>query len=581
MNPLKRASVIGNSRVWTRVQGVVDETDAAFRGSAFHASLHGGDTGSALFGADGKVWTTGTTSAPFLCGLLEQGLSQWQPTLAEATEGDIFVSNDPFSGGCTLHEIAAVTPLMADSRPVAWLATAGYYPDIGGRVPGGVCPEAWDVMQEGVRFPPRRAASSWFPDLGFVDLVAANARDPEAVKGSLLAQMAALSTGMGRLRAVMQRFGIDALAAASAAARRGACKALSAALEAFSNDVLVCRDRLDTLPLVTRVEVTQKGVQIDFEGAAARKAGVMNATRSAVVAAAVAGVRKVLPDLPLTLSAPDLVLVTIPEHSFLDALYPDAVGGSHEIVDRVMMGVVEALSKGVHGRGSGADGCGSNLLVLEGRDDTPFFLRLTVGSGGGASGRGDGLLNVGPVARRSTFPPIEHLERTYPISVLDYGRRTGSGGPGRYRGGDGTVLEFEVKTCSRLTVFVDRARRGAGGHHRGARGSTASVRIYQNGHWQVGPMKEEARLLESGDRVRIETAGGGGYGHPYERAIRLLSEEVSAGVLTRRAAALDHGVLFRSERELAYDSAATFKLRSYRLTAADVESLLDEVEDMA
>ncbi len=571
-------------RVWSRIQGAVDEVDAVFRTRAFDASLNGGDTAAVLVGPDGVPWAQGTKSTPFLTALL----GTWLEGLidqSKAHDGEVIVSNDPFDGGCSLSDLRVATPIRIKPFGVAWLASAGHYPDIGGRVPGGVCPEAWDVVQEGVRIPAICIAKQFTPDTSTIDVIGANTRNPLAFKGNLLAQIAALAAGAGRLGALIERFGPDRLAEAAGKAREGSHAALQAALASFSPGTYVCRDRLDDpecgrpIQLVTTARVEGRRIQLSFEGSELQP-GSSACPFSAVQAGCLAGLRQLLPDVPASVDLNAVISLARPD-GYLDAVFPHAVSGGNEVAGRVVSGVIEALSQAVHGRGCAADAGGGNLAVLEGlHGGKPFFLRLAVGSGGGASGRGDGLINIGAPPRRGAFPSIEAIERNYPVRVLRYERRGGSGGAGRYRGGDGTLVEIRVETEARLTLFIDRGERGAGGHHRGTRGATAAVRVHTNGHWLSPPPKVEALNLQPGDCVRLETAGGGGYGHPYERAIRLLSEDMSANVLTRRAVALQHGVLFRSDDPLDYDSAATFKLRSYRLTSADVEALVDEIEDM-
>jgi N-methylhydantoinase B len=310
----------------------------------------------------------------------------------------------------------------------------------------------------------------------------------------------------------------------------------------------------------------------------------MNAPQDAVKAACVVAFRHLFPELPAHGAVAEYLEVSIPEKSFLDAHFPRAVGGSTaEVVPRVVAACVEALSQGVHGRAMGSGG-GATYLILQGkRGDDPYRMCVTLGSGGGASGKGDGLNNGDGSTRFTCFQDLEGLERQFPLRILKYGLRSGSGGAGRYLGGSGCELIFEMlEGPSSFTLFGDRYSRGPGGTHRGTRGHTSQASIWRNGHWQELPQKTkvEALQLNKGDRVRVATAGGGGYGHPFERAIRLVSGDVRSGHLSRRDAALRHGVLFSSDDAKDYDSAQTFKLRSYRLTAADVEGILDEIEDL-
>lgn len=206
------------------------------------------------------------------------------------------------------------------------------------------------------------------------------------------------------------------------------------------------------------------------------------------------------------------------------------------------------------------------------------------------------------------MPEVEWLEERFPVRVLEYAVRPGSGGAGRYRGGMGVTFAFEVlRGEAVLTVFGDRCRRGAQGLRRGARGACARMVITRRDasaiaqareSGKVGDcenrislnspippfspsaeggsgMKAEGVILRAGDRVRIDTPGGGGYGHPYERAIRLVTRDVEDGLLTRREAAVQHGVILYQD-SLDYDSPKTFQLRNYPLAVADIEGMLED-----
>ena len=329
--------------------------------------------------------------------------------------------------------------------------------------------------------------------------------------------------------------------------------------------------------------VSADGILVDFDGSGTRSTGPTNCSRASTVASVICAFRHLFPEVPACGFSIEDLEIQVPHGSLLEATFPAAVGGTSDVLaDRIVSLVIEALSRSVSGRGRACDAGSGNVIALESQSGSfPFGLRLVVGAGGGASGRGDGLVNTDATTRHSGFPSIEALERAYPVRVTCSEMRAGSGGAGRYRGGDGTTFEVEnLSPHASLTVYADRFLRGSGGHHRGGRGETTEIEMFVDGHWlrpdRAGRL--QGVTLAAGDRVRIRTAGGGGCGHPYERAIRLLSEDVVSGRLSRKEAAKQHGVVFTSPDARDYDSAKTFKLRSYRLTASDVDDFLDEIE---
>ena len=573
-------SILRN-RVWSRMQAGVDEAEVVFRSGSGSAALCEGETAIGLFSADGHLLVEGSTSAPYQAALLRVWIQAIQDRIDDG-EG-AWVSNDPYDGGGSICDLKMVAPVQTESG-VLWVAVTGHYSDLGGKSVGGVAPGARRIHEEGLRIPFSRL------DEHLTELLSANCRYAGVARQDLAAQKAALralAEWMSRLADIHGWGAIDETCVSvyerAVSARVKACRDLT-------EGVYVRRDRLDDdvdVNAATSIKLTLgvegSGLVFDFEGTGAQAAGPSNCTYASTIAAILCGLRQIFPEIPACGFGIDGLEIRVPHGSLLNAVYPAAVGGTFDVVgERVSSVVIEALSQAVHGRGKACDGGGGNVIVIESdAREQAFALRLVVGSGGGASGRGDGLSNSDPANRLSDFPSIEAIERTLPVRVIRHAEREGSGGAGRYRGGEGTVFEIaSLERQARLSVYADRYRRGAGGHHRGSRGQTAEIQIHTNGHWQVPENRGRSQDigLDFGDRVRIATAGGGGYGHPYERAIRLVSEDVTSGRLSRTDAAKRHGVVFTSDSASDYDSGKTFKLRSYRLTSSDVDDFLDEIE---
>jgi N-methylhydantoinase B len=573
------------SRVWSRVQAGLDETEAVFRSHALSPSLAEGETAICLFFPDGRVWAEGTESAPYLSALLSTWVSFLGSRLPTDPQG-VWVSNDPYDGGGSLSDLKMVRAIPMGSSGVGWVAVGGVCADIGGRTAGGLAPEAESVQEEGFRIPLSAASDSLYR------LAAANSRYPESFAADIAAQEQAVLSACEWIESLADGFSWDVVVSASQSVSERSRKALALAKAELSEGSYIRRDRLDDdggansfRSLVVTAGVTDDLMILDFEGSAEQSVGPTHCTRESVLAACGVAIRQVFPEIPACAFPIGNLEIRVPSGSLLDAHYPTPVGGTTAVLaERIASVVLEALSQSVHGRGRACDGGGGNVLVLEGQDrGRPFSVRLIVGSGGGASGRGDGLDNSEPATRYSIFPSVEALERRYPVRIRQYTERDESGGAGRYRGGAGTIFELEsLVSDARLTVYADRSQRGAGGHHRGGRGATARVEVSLGGQWRsLSEAGQRQNIkLAAGDRVRLHTAGGGGYGHPYERAIRLISDDVVSGRLTRKSAAKEHGVVYTSSDARDYDSAKTFKLRSYRLTSSDVDDYLDEIETL-
>ena len=571
------------SRIASRVQAGADEAETTFRVLGDHSGIASGETAVGLFFSDRSRWVEGSSSAPFLSALLEEWIDVTEDRLPQA--GTILLSNDPYDGGGTLCDVLAVSAVPVDSD-VCWVAAAGHYPDLGGRTVGGIAPAARSIHEEGVRVSLAEANG------GLLDLMSANARDPETVRNSLEAQIQCLGVFQDWLLGLGETHGWETVESAGRETQERARLALRQARQDLAHGTTVRLDRLDddihprkTRSMRVELSIIDGLSTVDFEGTDPCSSGPTNCPISATRAGVRVGYRHLFPEVPACGFSEEGLEIRVPHGSLLDACFPTAVSGTADVLsDRVISLTIEAFSKAVQGRGRACDGGGGNVVAFEGYGEKGVSgTSISVGSGGGASGRGDGLSNTDAPGRFSAFPSVESIERSAPVRVIRYETRTGSGGAGRYRGGDGTILELEcLEPGMRVSVYGDRGKRGAAGHHRGSRGDTSQISLFKEGHWQTfdpaGRLQDIA--LETGDRVRIETAGGGGYGHPYERAIRLLTEDVRAGRMSRKTAAKEHGVVYTSNDARDYDSAKTFKLRSYRLTSSDVDDFLDEIETL-
>jgi N-methylhydantoinase B len=333
-------------------------------------------------------------------------------------------------------------------------------------------------------------------------------RNPEQRLADLRAQRAANLTGIRRLQQLAERHGGELLATATGEILDYAERRTRAALsempdgESSAEDVLEGRDG----DIVLRVKATIRGdrLELDFTGSAEQIAGNLNCPLSVTKAACIYAVRVVCdPDAPPSAGAWRPVTVGAPKGSLLNAHPPAAVvGGNVETSSRVTDLVFAAMAKFAP---VGAEGQGTmNNLTLSGEDWTYYE---TIGGGQGACPEADGP-SAEHVAMSNTLnTPIEALETDYPVLVRELSVRRGSGGGGGYRGGDGIVRELEAREPMRFTLIGERRRHTPHGREGGEPGTPG--RDLVNG--EPVPAKSEGKL-SSGDRLRIETPGGGGYG---------------------------------------------------------------------
>ena len=448
--------------------------------------------------------------------------------------GDVVMLNDPFCGGTHLPDITLVAPVYVGGRrprPDFYVASRAHHADVGGAYAGsmGLCRE---IYQEGFRIPPVRIMRGGKMEPDVLALLLNNVRTPEEREGDLGAQVAACHTGAERLREVCTRYG---LARAKRAARellqyseemmraflqgvpRGTYRA-----EDFLDDDGISDQPVKIVAAVTFHDVGRRGrprsaVTVDFTGSDPQVEGSINAVKAITYSACFYVFRCLLAeDVPATAGLMRPIRVIAPEGTIVNARPPAAVaGGNVETSQRIVDVLLRALAKAIPERiPAAAAGTMNNLTIggMDRRTGQPFAYYETVAGGMGARPTKAGVSGVHTHMTNSLNTPAEALEYAYPLRVRKYALRSGSGGRGKYRGGDGIVREIEVLTDADVTLLADRRKRGPYGLSGGASGAPGKTEILRrNGTIEHVPGKFNVRLRK-GERVRIESPGGGGFG---------------------------------------------------------------------
>lgn len=442
--------------------------------------------------------------------------------------GDVVVLNDPYAGGTHLPDVTVVAPvfLRGARRPIAYVANRAHHADVGGMSPGSM-PLASDVYQEGLRLPPvRLVVGDRFAD-DVLALILANTRVPDERVGDLHAQWAALRVGAERVRALAARRGGPARLAREMTALQDYTAALmAAAIRTLRPGTHRATDVLDDDGLGTEririaVTVTLRGgrARVDFAGTAPQTRGPLNAnlavTRSAVLYVFTALASESVPAneglaRPLTIAAP--------AGSVVNAMLPAAVaGGNVETSQRIVDVLLRALATAAPDRIPAAS-CGSmNNVALGGiHRGRPFayYETLAGGAGGGPVGAGASAVHTHMTNTMNT--PIEALEAYYPLRVRRYGVRRGSGGAGRHAGGDGLVREIEFVGDAEVTLLTERRVTRPYGLAGGEAGAPGRDWLVRGTRRRRLPAKATV-TMRAGDRLRVETPGGGGFGRPRRR----------------------------------------------------------------
>jgi N-methylhydantoinase B len=418
--------------------------------------------------------------------------------------GRSWVLNDPYAGGTHLPDITVVTPVFApaaDAEPelLAFAASRAHHADVGGRVPGSMPADSTTLEEEGV------VISARILDEAAIEDLASRMRQPGQRRADLRAQLAANRAGAARVQALAQRTGADGLREAFGEVLDYAERRTRACIGELDDGTREAVDVLEAAEgdLELRVAATVDGdeLRLDFSGSAAQHGGNLNCPLAVTRSAAYFAVRVLTdPDIPPSAGAYRPIEVLAPEGSLLNARAPAAVaGGNVETSSRVADLILAAFGRAL------GQGTMNNLTLGNER----FTYYETLGGGQGACPDADGPSAVHVAMSNTLNTPAEALELEFPLRVVEHSVRRGSGGAGRYRGGDGMVREVEALADMTYSLITERRRHRPPGADGGLPG--AAGRNLIDGE-ELEP--KATGTLAAGQRLRIETPGGGGHGEP-------------------------------------------------------------------
>ncbi len=499
------------------LRAACEEMGVALIGAAHSSNIkERRDCSTALFDVDGEM-VMQAEHIPVHLGSMPAAVAAVRDE--RHAPGVSWVLNDPFAGGTHLPDITVVTPVFAVDAAndaagpdgaedgagalIGFAASRAHHADVGGRVPGSMPADSRTLAEEGIVIAPRVL------DDRTIDELAARMRQPQERRADLRAQLAANRIGARRLAAIGARIGVERLRAATdsvldyAERRTRACLAALADGERFAEDVLEASD--GDLALRLRARVDGERLLLDFSGSAAQHEGNLNCPLAVTRSACLFAVRVLTdPEIPASAGAYRPVDVIAPEGTLLNARPGAAVAaGNVETSSRVA-----DLVLGAFGRALG-QGTMNNLTLGADRSagGRSFSYYETLGGGQGACADADGPSGVHVAMSNTLNTPVEALEREFPLRVVRYALRRGSGGAGRRRGGDGVVRELEALRAMSFSLIAERRRHAPPGADGGEPGAVG--RDLLDGEPLPGKATGE---LRAGQRLRLETPGGGGFG---------------------------------------------------------------------
>jgi N-methylhydantoinase B len=559
-----------------RLEQLADEMDATLFRSAFNpiiAEAH--DASHGLYHREtGATLVQGKSGLPIFVGAMAFAVKAVIDKAArdgDLADGDVYIFNDPYDGGTHLSDFKLVRPYFRDGRLFCYLASVGHWHDVGGNVPGNYNPVATECFQEGMLIPPVKlfVKGELRPDI--VDIVKANSRLPGSLYGDLNGQINALDLGVKRLDALLDDYGPALVEEAFAELTARAAQLMRANIAELPDGTYSCDDYLDNdgivdRPLKIALDIRKEGerMTLDFSRTAASCAGPVNIARSTAIASCYVALKHIFQDVPANAGVLEPIDFVIPENAILSARAPKPVGGYTETILRVIDVIFGALAKAAPERSNGCAYGTINALSLAGhrRDGRRWVMFSFFGGGHGGHPEGDGLNHGNAPISTATIPPLEILEAAYPVIFTQWALRPDSGGPGRHRGGLGAIYEIELlEEEADVFLFGERGRFPPQGVCGGGPAALNRFVYQQDDGPHEPPMASKivGIKLRRGQRVRIESPGGGGYGPARERAPAAVAEDVRLGYVTPEAARSAYGVVVGAAGEI--DARATQGLR--------------------
>jgi N-methylhydantoinase B len=490
--------------------------------------------------------------------------------------GDLYLHNDPYTGGSHLNDVGLFYPVFRGERPLAIIGVMAHWQDVGGMVPGSLSGNAKDIYQEGIRIPSLRIARRgvWLSEV--LELLFANVRQPDDRRGDLGAMEGACRIAERRLHAMADRFGDATIPVAFEALLTRGERRMRDAIARLPDGVYAYQTYLDnsgdsTEPLLLCLKLTVAGDELhaDFTGSAPQVAGPANLGPAPATTATFTMAKALLdPSGPINAGAQRPLKVTAPLGTVVNARPPAACGAIGEVRRALESLVVGTLGMAIPERLVGDLKGASNLISIGGRhrmqQEDFLFVEFPAGGTGGTS-RADGNNSMRNFAEGdiSSIQPIEALEASCPLRVERMVLRQDSGGPGRQRGGLGLQREIRVLAAqAQLSVLSDKnviPPYGVRGGWTGAPNRFTVLRDGEEMEPSAMPGKVTGFALRAGDVVIERTAGGGGYGDPAQRDAQAVVRDVRFGFVSAAAAQSAYGVALRDGTE---DAEATHALRA-------------------
>ena len=514
----------------SKFESVAEEMGVALQRTAYSPNIkERRDFSCAVFDPEGNM-VAQAADIPVHLGAMPASVKAALQVFPDALNpGDIVMLNDPYQGGSHLPDITMVAPIYAErygkKQLAGFVANRGHHADVGGMTPGSL-PLSTELYQEGTIIPPIKLARRGRLNQEIIQLICRNSRTPEERKGDLAAQTAAIKVGEQRMRDVTERYGMaDTMEHMSALldySERVTRRAISKipdghyeVLDYMDDDGLT----QELVPIKVAITISGDEMKIDFTGTSPQRPGCINAPVAVTVSACLYVVRCLLDEqAPANQGCLRPLNIITPLGSLVN---PEAqrgvAAGNVETSQRITDVLLGAMAQALPGVIPAASQGTMNNMIIGGHDpvrDKPFVYYETIAGGMGGRPDKDGISAIHTHMTNTMNTPVEAMEFAFPLRLKRYAVRRGSGGDGKFKGGDGVIREVEFLSPARVTLMSERRKLPPPGYHGGHHGEAGENVLLRGGYEEVALAGKELVDVEAGDVISIRTPGAGGWGTP-------------------------------------------------------------------
>jgi N-methylhydantoinase B len=530
--------------LWNKFRGITQEVGEQLARTGYSTNVkYRDDFSTGLFTSHGRlisqgVYTPGHLGSlpPAMNTILDKYFPRdsWNP-------GDVVLTNDPYICAGHLPDFFLFEPIFLDSELIGFFTTTCHMQDVGGAVAESMATHADELYQEGLQIPPIKLYDEGDRNRSVVQIIDQNSRAPATILGDLRAQRNATGIGRDQFRDVCEEYGVETVRRYVDEILDRSEQQMRDSIREIANGSYSSTDFVDgfeeKIPLEVTVTVDDDTIHVDWDGTADQVEYAINSTRNYTYAYTLLAVRSVVEsETPQTHGTLSPISMEAPKGSVLNPERPAAVGSRHLIASVITNPITTALHEAAPEKVAASGGAPVRLAIqFSSKEDGDSILSDGIWGASGARPDRDGNPAIS-LPQNVSNTPIEVVETRHPVRINEYKIETDTAGAGTFRGGNGTVREYEFFDSGKVQFLAERFERGPRGLAGGGNGAKASA-VLVTGEGESQELRSKTTFdIAAHDRLLVTTVGGGGFGDPEERASEAVVEDLENELISEDVA---------------------------------------------